>query len=137
MKVLVVEKGNREVLAILEDGELDKCPVLEFLAEQPKEQRSSAKGFRALFKRYAILGRQGLTTDLFHEVDKNRKICEFIKGRLRVFCFEDDGGIVVLSHGALKRSQKVATKEVNKAIRNKSLYLEAKKNGELRRVNNE
>lgn len=137
MRVLVVEKGNREVLAVMEDREPYRCPALEFLAEQPKNQQGSAKGFRALFKRYALFGRQGLTSELFHEVDKNEHIWEFIKGSLRVFCYVDDGGIVVLSHGTLKKSQKAASKEVNQAIRNKHLYLEAKNSGRLRRVDNE
>jgi hypothetical protein len=137
VRVLVVEKDNREVLAVLEDREPYRCPALEFLAEQPKERQGSAKGFRALFKRYAIFGRQGLTLELFHEVDKNEKIWEFIKGSLRIFCYVDDGGIIVLSHGALKKSQKAASKEVGQAIKNKHLYLEAKNSGQLRRVNNE
>ncbi|ATX80650.1 Phage derived protein Gp49-like (DUF891) [Mariprofundus aestuarium] len=134
MKLLVVEKDNREVLAILEDGEPTTCPVIEFLMSQPKDMAKSAKGFKALFERYAAHGRQGLTTHLFHEVDKNEKILEFIKGRLRIFCFEDAGGIVILSHGAVKKGQKVDRAEVSKAIRNKALYLEAKSSGQLIRV---
>lgn len=134
MRLLVVEKNNREVLAIIEDGGSDTCPAIDFLASQPRERRGSAKGFKALFVRYADNGRQGLTADLFHEVDKTEKIWEFIKGRLRVFCFEDGGGLVVLSHGALKKSQKVASKEVERAIKNKEKYLEAKQNGKLVKV---
>ena len=134
MKLLIVKKGNREVLAIIEDGESETCPVMEFLSSQPKETIKSAKGFKALFERYAALGRQGLNTDLFHEVDKNEKILEFIKGRLRVFCFEDAGGIIILSHGALKKGQKVAPNEVNRAVSNKALYLAAKNSGQLIKV---
>lgn len=135
MKLLTLEKRNREVLAIMEDdGPGNCCPVLAFLKSQPKERSGSAKGFRVLFRRYAESGRAGLNDDLYHEVDKPEKIWEFIKGSLRVFCFEDEGGIVILSHGAIKKGQKVDRREVAKAIRNKRSYLAAKEAGQLEKV---
>lgn len=134
MRLLVVEKENREVLAILEGGDPEICPTMQFLGSQSKENSGSAKGFKVLFKRYASNGRQGLSSELFHEVDKNEKIWEFIKGSLRIFCFEDAGGVVILSHGAIKKSQKANPREVARAIRNKALYLKAKSDDKLVKV---
>lgn len=83
---------------------------------------ASAKGFRPLFQRYAKSGRRGLTTDLFHEVDSKDEIWEFIKGDLRVFCFMHKN-LVILTHGAVKRSQRVDPQEVGTAARAKNLFL--------------
>lgn len=63
-------------------------------------------GMFALFQRYAAAGRQKLPTAVFHEADRGSGVWQFIKGRLRVFCFIDDGAMVVLTHGMVKKTQK-------------------------------
>jgi len=92
------------------------------------DQKAHAKGMLSLFERYAQDGRARLTSSNFHEANKEHGIWQFIKGPLRVFCFIDpDGGLVVLSHGAVKKSQKADPQEVSQAIRLKDSYLNAKK----------
>lgn len=73
-----------------------------------------------------------LTAALFHEVDKDEKIWQFTKGKLRVFCYIDnDGKLLLLTHGALKKSQKVDPREVRRAIAIKHRYLEAKEDSDI------
>jgi len=86
----------------------------------------------ALFERYAAAGRLQLTTAVFHEANKQEGIWQFIKGRLRVFCFMDeDGTLLVLTHGAIKKQQKADRQEVARAVRLRDAYLSAKRNGNL------
>lgn len=47
----------------------------------------------------------------------------------RVFCFFDEGQLVILLNGFQKKSQKTPNKEIEKAERLKKEYLEEKKNG--------
>ncbi len=131
MKLKLLESSTRNVVAVIEsDG--GTCPVMDFLSSQPKNLAASAKGFKSLFKRYAESGRHNLTTSLFHEVDRNEKIWQFTKGRLRIFCYIDnDGKLLLLTHGAIKKSQKVAQNEVNRAIAVKNKYLVAKEESNI------
>lgn len=136
MELFCIEKGRNRVIAPVEEDAGGKryCPLLKDLENAPPNMRNSAKGFRALFRRYAELGRQGLTTELFHEVDREEGIWEFIKGRLRVFCFLDEGAIVVLSHVGVKKTPKVAKTEITIALEAKRRYLQAKTRGPIRYV---
>jgi phage-related protein len=86
-----------------------------------------------LFERYAALGRQGLTSPLFHEAGADGRIWEFVKGQLRVYCFKDDNGLVILTHGAVKRTQTTATADLDRAMRARAAYLSAKALGRITR----
>jgi len=46
----------------------------------------------------------------------------------RIFCFFDEGQLVVLLNGIQKKTQKTPSKEIDKAERLKKEYLEEKKN---------
>ncbi|ODB94073.1 hypothetical protein A3194_05280 [Candidatus Thiodiazotropha endoloripes] len=134
MKLIEIESIRFQVLAAADTRECgrDSCEVIDFLLDQERHLAKSAKGFKSLFVRYSMHGRQGLTTHLFHEVDNENKIWELIKGSLRIFCFIDnDGRAVILTHGGLKRSKKVSKKDVNKAVRIKKEYIAAKAAGTL------
>jgi hypothetical protein len=112
--------------------------VLTFLQEQPANMAASAKGFKALFRRYAEHGRQGLTEEQFHLANREESIWEFRKGALRVFCFMDnEEHLTVLTHGTVKRSQKVKPAEVTAAVAAKNRYLTAKKVGQIDLVEND
>jgi hypothetical protein len=136
VKLLILEHGRYKVVAKVESGDL---PVLSFLKEVPAQMQGSAKGFLPLFRRYAESGRQKLTSAVFHEADINGNIWQFIKGRLRVYCFMDEeGSILILSHGAIKKSQKPDPLEIKKAKRLRDAYVEARNRDELEwRVRNE
>lgn len=119
-------KDRFEVIALSELSEefIQKIPALDFLQlhAKPGQYCGTAKGFYSVFKRYAEGGRSKLTAALFHEVDKSEKIWEFVKGDLRIFCFLS-GEKAVLTHGAIKKSQKVDSQEVARAVTAKNLFL--------------
>ena len=124
---LTLEKGQCNVLAMctVDEFYVVETPALIFLHGHSKAgaYTGSAKGFKKLFQRYADGGRNKLTAELFHEVDKPEGIWQFIKGDLRVFCFFD-GKNVVLSHGAIKESQRVDPAEVTRAVGMKTKYFQ-------------
>lgn len=128
MKLLIVEKGVNEVCDIIEN---DESVALGFLSNAAPNMQAAAKGFRALFRRYAEAGRRNLNTDLFHEVDNKNGIWEFVRGQLRVFCFMDDGRLLILTHGTVKKTKKVDRQEVARAVRQKDVYLADKASGRI------
>lgn len=128
MKLLIVEKGVNEVCDIVENEE---SAALRFLSSAAPDMQGMAKGFRALFRRYAEAGRGKLTTELFHEVDNENGIWEFVRGRLRIFCFMDSGRLLILTHGTVKKTKKVDRQEVARAIRCKESYLADKASGHI------
>lgn len=134
MKLKILESSTKKVVAVTENNSqgVCTCPVTDFLHSQPRELSGSAKGFKNLFKRYANGGRQQLTAALFHEVNKEEGIWQFTKGRLRIFCYIDnDERLLVLSHGAIKKTQKVSKSELKHAISVKNKYLEAKEESNI------
>ena len=134
MRLLELERRLWSV-AVVADGENDTSSVLGFLQDQPANYRSSAKGFRALFKRFSEHGRQGLTVELFHEASKPEAIWEFVKGDLRVYCFMDgDERLVILSHGIIKKRQNAHHQDVERAVALRNKYLEAKRANTVERV---
>lgn len=121
----VLESGRQQVrlCCSIRDGYEHCVPVLEFLHENAKTKQYSAssKGFKPLFTRYAEHGRNGLTAELFHEVNPKNEIWEFVKGDLRIFCFKDENH-VVLTHGCIKKSQKVDQRQITIAVEAKKAY---------------
>jgi hypothetical protein len=128
MRLVLVHDKRWRVAALAEPAAI---PALDFLMEAPADFRGSAKGMWALFDRYAEGGRQKLTAELFHEASRNDEIWEFIKGRLRVYCFIDDGALVLLTHGAIKKTRKADGSEVARAVRLRNEYVAAKQSGDL------
>lgn len=129
MSYSVLTKGKFLVAAysdISEDWQTT-CPALEFLHTMAKDANysSSAKKYRALFQHYAVHGGPGMTTEMFHEADKQEAILEFIKGSLRVLCFVD-GNIAILTNGYIKKGQKADTQAVAQAVRAKQKYFNDK-----------
>lgn len=129
MKLVALKEKRFKVAAVVEGNE---APVLRFLQDAPSDMQGSARGMPALFDRYATDGRRLLSSEVFHEANKEQGIWEFIKGRLRVFCFMDtDGTLLVLTHGAVKKSKKADPMEVARAVRIKDAFLVAKRQGVL------
>jgi hypothetical protein len=128
MRILILREGRFRVAA-LADPEV--APSLEFLRGVPDHMRGSAAGMWALFDRYAEGGRMKLTAELFHEANRDGKIWDFIKGRLRVYCFMEEGALVVLTHGTIKKSQKVDRRDIARAVSCRNAYLASSQRGEL------
>lgn len=108
---------------IEESNEGECCPLTDFLADIGTQYTGSASGMYDLFKRFAASGKDTFSDDLCHLVNKDEKIWQFTKGRLRILWFYGQGNrIVVCSHGFLKQSQKTPKKEINRAISTKKQY---------------
>jgi hypothetical protein len=124
MKLLRLERSLWDVTAVIEesnDGEC--CPLTDFLADIGAQHPGTANGMYDLFERFSVSGKENFSDDLCHYADKNEKIWQFTKGRLRVLWFYGQGNrIVVCSHGFLKQSQKTPKKEINRAISTKKQY---------------
>lgn len=129
MKVTIIKKGRYIVAAAGDqDGQI---PVLDFLHDVAADMKSSAVGMEVLFNVYAKDGKNGLPSAVYHEANKSEGIWEFIKGRLRIYYFVDDGALIVLTHGSIKKTQKADKGEVSRAVRLKAQYMKAKENGTL------
>jgi phage-related protein len=68
-------------------------------------------------------------TEISHKLDG--AIWEFIRGRLRVLWFTDEGRVIVCTHGFIKKSQRTPAREIRRAERMYQDYLAAKEVGEL------
>lgn len=124
---IVVASSNHEVRAIarIRENFEHSCKALEFLKSvaNQKQYGAAVRGMRALFNRFAESGKSNLTHEMLHEVDKNEEILSFVKGDLRVYCFRD-GSHIVLTHGAIKKTQKVDQGDITSSVSAKKQYFE-------------
>ena len=104
------------------------CPIadqLDALAENSKT-RAIAAGFRAQFALIPAEGPTQLPDGIYHRVDSQNGIYEFIKGRYRILCFAVDGNVIVCSTIFLKDQRKTPKSEVKRAIDLKNRYMAAR-----------
>lgn len=119
-------------VASIWDAALKLPEITAFLSSVESQYQASAKGLDVLFHRYAQQGRGGLTSELFHEASKKDRIWEFKKGRLPVYCFmEEDGNVLLLSHGIVKKDQKTKLTDIQRAATLRDHYIRAKRAGNL------
>jgi hypothetical protein len=111
----------------------DSCALEQELVALMSDAKygASATGLGALWERIPKTGPKSLGAALYHRVDEKDDIYEFIKGDIRLFCFEADGAIVVCSHAIIKKSQKTKRKDIAPAIALKERYLVAEKTGRI------
>ncbi len=88
---------------------------------------SSLSGIYLMMEAHSVHGSRHFNTSQTHCIDSKEKIYEYIKGSLRVFWFEDEGRIIVCTHGIVKKSQKTKKQDIDKALGVKKSYLESKK----------
>lgn len=129
MKIKPLISKNFLVAAIM-DGE--ECPSEVFITQSEAAYKSSREGLAVLLERIADSGLAQLPSHLAHEVDKERKIYELIKGDLRLFYFKGKGNtIIVCTSGTIKKSKKVDKHQVNAAAKWRDAYLVAESNNTL------
>lgn len=68
-------------------------------------------------------------TEICHKIQDD--VWEFIKGRVRVFWFYDEGRVVVCTHGMIKSTQRTPKSDIEHAVRVKAEYFSAKQQGRL------
>lgn len=130
MYIGIIEQGRFDVAALgaKRNGEDEDASyhALDDLQSLEQNHESHVHGIMELMSQYASYGREGLTSNQMHHADQTEGILEFIRGRIRVMCFQDDHGLVLLCCANLKNTQKADKKSVKKAIRLKKDYLNAK-----------
>jgi hypothetical protein len=127
LKPLVI--GKYAIVAVM-DGET--CPAEEFIKQGEATTEASREGLITMLLYVAANGLDNTPTGWTHEANKQKKIYEFIKGRLRLFFFKGkDGQIAVCTGGTLKDGKKSDPASVNKASQWREEYMTAFDNGTL------
>jgi|GEM_PF-1277340 len=106
------------------------CPVIEFLVEQESEHP------RMLERLAACLGsmaRHGpfRNEKRFKALTGTDGIFEFKADQLRLFCFWDEGNLIVCTNGTVKKKQRTDPTVIGTARRWRDTYFEAKKDKSL------
>jgi hypothetical protein len=99
--------------------------------------RGYVVGLRALWERIPRTGPRALGPVLYHCVDEEHKIYEFIKGPLRLLCFEAKGAIVVCAHLLRKKTQKMARRDKIHAVALRERFLAARAAGDIQLIDDE
>lgn len=129
MQILVMHSNQYKIGAV---GNPSACESVEFLMNPEACYQASADGLLVLLERISHEGLANISDVLSHCVDKNEKIYELIKGKLRLFYFKtEDDFLIICTTGLIKKTQAVDQKHVKKAIRLKHEYLEAVKQNTL------
>lgn len=127
MRLRVLHDGPWKVVAPLDAR--GRCNVLldfEELTQNPKT-KSTAAGFKAWWTHITKEGpRASLPDAVYHSVNSEERIYEFIKGNYRLLCFEADGALIICSHLMRKKSQKTPKADIARAVQLKDAYLSAK-----------
>lgn len=88
--------------------------------------QANVVGLIAMMEAHSKHGPEHFNNTQTHYVDQKEQIYEYIKGRLRLFWFEDDDRVVICTHGIVKKTQKTPRREIDRAIRVKLAYKQAK-----------
>lgn len=105
---------------------------MEDLGSVEKSDQASADRLLEYLSKVAENGVGILNDKQCHYVDKEKKIYEFIAGRLRVLFFSGTPkSVIVCTHMFLKKTQKTPATEIARAIRAKKRYEVARATGEL------
>ncbi len=121
MKLLKLDQGQFTVHAVCD--ERGKPALLEFLEGLGANLKANGVGMIQLLKRCAQHG-PPKNSDLKHHLGDG--ICELRKGQLRVLYFTDKGRVIICSHGLIKKTGKVPTKDINRANTARDRYLNAR-----------
>lgn len=135
MRVKVLAQGRFRVVAVMEG---ESCPVEEFLSNGEATTFGSRVGLAEMLQHVANEGLANVPSAWTHEANKESSIYEFKKGPLRVFYFEGkNGDIAVCTSGIRKTGQKVDRQSVNRAVRAKDAYFDARRRDTLEVVSDD
>lgn len=137
MQLKILNAGCWKIVAPMDGNGC--CELEEHLVEllaDPK-LKSYVAGFRALWDRIPPVGPRQLPTALYHCVDDANGIYEFIKGPLRLLCFEVNGALVVCSHVLRKQSQKTRRRDKAPALALRAEFLRAHAAGQVQLIEEE
>ena len=132
MRLLGLHKGPWRVVApVLDDSDGSPyCPLLVEFEGLMSGYGKAVVGLFEVFKRIEKPGPIGLGVKLFHSVDKNSKIYEFVKGDLRLFCFlAPQGPICICCAVLIKKGQAVDKSAVRRTADLAKNYRDAHEKG--------
>ena len=132
MILKLVCRGVWRIYAIC--GERGECALLDFLQGSGRGDTLGRDKRRLLAEldRVAHTSYPPNDTEVSHKVDREHDIWQFTRGGVRVLWFYDDGRLMILSHGFQKETRKTPERELGRARRAKGMYLQAKRIGQLR-----
>ena len=106
---------------------------MDYLKSECVKSKSLAEALAPIFENYSESGREGVTTNNFHEANRDSDIWEFIKGQHRIYCFKDPlkKSLVLLSHGSRKQTQRTRPRDIAKAAKAREAYIRARDGGYL------
>jgi phage-related protein len=138
MKTIRIRKGEKLTIRAIafetDDNRRDKCPTLAFFQEQAHMRQREFDKLAALLTETAEKGPLHNDTK-FKDLPGSDELYEFkTTGGLRLFCFWDDGSLIICTHGYIKGSQKTPKREIERAEQMRKAYLEAKKLNQLTHV---
>ena len=103
------------------------CPAIEFLVGQDSEHPRMLERLTALLESTAKY-RPLRNEQKFRALKNTDEIFEFKADQLRLFCFWDEGDLLVCTNGAVKKKQRTDPTVIRTAIHWKNSYFEAKRN---------
>jgi hypothetical protein len=119
----ILAVGNRSADQVL-------CPTLDFLREQNEIKPSEVSNLAALLERTAFQG-PPKNDEKFKKVEGSDGIFEFKSYQLRLYCFFDEGSVIICTNGAVKKRDRANPNNIEKAEEWKSRYFTAKSNNTL------
>lgn len=119
-------KGSYAIFAACDSR--DRCMLLDFFNGLGPNLEKDMHRMLGLLEEVAANG-PPRNTVVCHKIQGD--IWEFIKGRLRVFWFADEGRIIVCTHGIIKKSNKTPKEDIAQAVRIHEQYRTARKRGYL------
>lgn len=127
MKLKVLFQDAWTVYAVASDAQgRDHCQIEDFFCTLEADCEGSADGMLQVLDYVAANGPRQLSDSLSHYIDQQERIFEFIKGKLRIVWFYDDGKCVICTHGFVKDSQKTRQSDKTLAIKARKQYFKAK-----------
>ena len=103
----------------------DDCPAIDFLTDGEESTAASRQGLLSMLVALSQNGFEEVPEKWHHEASKQKKIHEFIKGKLRLFYFKGEGNqIAVCTGGVLKKEQKADGAAVERAARMRKQYFD-------------
>lgn len=135
LKTLIIKPGGKvEIRAIataVKGGEQWSCATQEFLqnigTSLPAELTKISLLLEEFSKRGMIHNQQK-----FKKLPGTNDLFEFKTTKIRLLCFWDKGGLVICTHGFVKKAQKTDRKEISRAQRLKDQYFNEKSQGTLK-----
>ena len=115
---LIHEVPNAKVrieAVVLENG---SCPAEEFLEELDEVDTQKMK---ALFDLFIRSRPRPLSREKFKKIEGTDDLFEFKNFQIRMPCFFKPGGRLLLTHGLIKKGDKLSTPEIDKAKKIKAI----------------